>query len=49
MVRMLWKTLQECQRDTSVAAVIIRGAGDRAFCAGKLLVLTIFPLFSYVG
>lgn len=34
MIVALSKTLQECARDANVHAILIKGAGEKAFCAG---------------
>ena len=35
MTRQLIEALQELERDEAVRAVVVTGAGDRAFCAGS--------------
>ncbi len=34
MCQQLYAYLEECERDDNIKAIVIRGAGDRAFCAG---------------
>ena len=34
MIRAMTRTLKEWESDDSIALVIVRGAGDRALCAG---------------
>lgn len=35
MIRLLWQQLHAWQNDPEVIAVVLRGAGERAFCAGS--------------